>query len=55
MEQNRYVIDSVAHLTGAARDAALAKAGRSVDSLGALGGWLELLPRPTIRRRRRAR
>ena len=40
MEQNRYVIDSVAHLTGPARDAALAKAGRSVDSLGALGGWL---------------
>ncbi|HEY2162499.1 MAG TPA: alpha/beta fold hydrolase [Gemmatimonadaceae bacterium] len=40
MEQNRYVIDSVAHLRGPARDSALAKAGRSVDSLGALGGWL---------------
>jgi len=40
MDQNRYVIDSVAHLRGPARDSALAKAGRSVDSLGALGGWL---------------
>jgi uncharacterized protein len=40
MEQNRYVIDSVARVRGAARDSALAKAGRSVDSLGAHGGWL---------------
>jgi hypothetical protein len=40
MAQNRYVIDSVTHLRGPARDSALAKAGHSVDSLGALGGWL---------------
>ncbi|HEV8449739.1 MAG TPA: alpha/beta fold hydrolase [Gemmatimonadaceae bacterium] len=40
MDQNRYVIDSVAHLRGPTRDSALAKAGRSVDSLGAQGGWL---------------
>jgi len=40
MEQNRYVIDSVSRLRGPARDSALAKAGRSLDSLGARGGWL---------------
>lgn len=40
MEQNRYTIDSVAHLRGAARDSALARAGRSVDSIGRQGGWL---------------
>ncbi len=45
MEQNRYVIDSVARLTGPARDAALAKAG----ALGGLAGRARrmagLLPR----------
>ncbi len=40
MEQNRYTIDSVAHLRGALRDSTLAKAGRSLDSLAALGGWM---------------
>jgi dienelactone hydrolase len=40
MEQNRYAIDSVAHLRGAARDSALARAGRSLDSAAARGGWL---------------
>jgi dienelactone hydrolase len=40
MEQNRYVIDSVAHLSGPARDSTLAKAARTVDSLGGSGGWL---------------
>jgi uncharacterized protein len=40
MEQNRYTIDSVARLRGAARDTALAHAGRALDSLAAAGGWL---------------
>ncbi len=40
MEQNRYTIDSVARLRGALRDSSLAKAGRSLDSIAALGGWL---------------
>jgi dienelactone hydrolase len=40
MEQNRYAIDSVARLRGAARDSALARAGRAVDSIGTLGGWM---------------
>ena len=40
MEQNRYAIDSVAHLRGTLRDSTLARAGRSLDSLGALGGWM---------------
>jgi dienelactone hydrolase len=40
MEQNRYSIDSVAHLRGALRDSTLAHAGRSLDSLAALGGWM---------------
>lgn len=54
MEQNRYSIDSVAHLRGAARDSALARAGRSVDSIGRLGGWLGFFlsydPTPVARR-----
>ena len=40
MAQNRYVFDSVQHLRGPARDSALARSVRSVDSAGALGGWL---------------
>ena len=40
MEQNRYSIDSIARLRGPARDTTLARAGRSVDSLGKLGGWM---------------
>lgn len=40
MEQNRYAIDSVAHVRGPMRDTALARAGRSLDSIAALGGWL---------------
>jgi dienelactone hydrolase len=39
MEQNRYVIDSVAHLRGAQRDSVLARAARAVDSAAKLPGW----------------
>ena len=40
MEQNRYSIDSVGHMRGTARDSALARAGRSVDSIARQGGWM---------------
>jgi uncharacterized protein len=40
LEQNRYAIDSVARLRGAERDTALARAGRSLDSIARAGGWL---------------
>lgn len=40
MEQNRFTIDSVGHMRGAVRDSALARAGRSIDSIGRQGGWM---------------
>jgi pimeloyl-ACP methyl ester carboxylesterase len=54
MEQNRYVIDSVAHLTGVQRDSVLARAGRAVDSAARVPGWqgffLNYDPKPTASR-----
>jgi dienelactone hydrolase len=55
MEQNRYMIDSVAHISGGARrDSLLARAGRAVDSLAQLPGWqgffLNYDPKPTAGR-----
>ena len=54
MEQNRYVIDSVAHLTGAQRDTVLARARRAVDSAAKVPGWqgffLNYDPTPTATR-----
>jgi dipeptidyl aminopeptidase/acylaminoacyl peptidase len=38
-EQNRYVIDSVMHLQGAARDSTIARARRAADSLAREGAW----------------
>lgn len=39
-EQNRYMIDSVKHLTGARRDSAMAYAVRAADSLASKTPWL---------------
>ena len=54
MGQNRYIIDSVAHLSGAQRDTLLARAGRSVDSAAKAPGWqgffLNYDPKPTAAR-----
>jgi dienelactone hydrolase len=56
MEQNRYFIDSVAHVSGAQRDSLVARAGRAVDSLAKLPGWqgffLNYDPKPTAGRLR---
>ncbi|HTE47663.1 MAG TPA: alpha/beta fold hydrolase [Gemmatimonadaceae bacterium] len=38
-EQNRYLIDSVAHLQGAARDSTMARARRSADSVAGKRAW----------------
>jgi len=54
MGQNRYVIDSVAHVTGAQRDTLLARAGRALDSAARAPGWqgffLTYDPKPTAAR-----
>lgn len=54
MEQNRYVVDSVAHVTGAQRDTVLARATRAVDSAAKAPGWqgffLNYDPKPTASR-----
>ena len=54
MEQNRYVVDSVAHMTGAQRDTILARATRAVDSAAKAPGWqgffLNYDPKPTASR-----
>ena len=54
MGQNRYMIDSVAHLGGARRDTLLARAGHSVDSAAKAPGWqgffLNYDPKPTAAR-----
>ena len=53
-EQNRYVIDSVRHVTGAQRDSAIARAGRAADSLASKTPWLQFYfdydPTQTARR-----
>jgi uncharacterized protein len=38
-EQNRYLIDSVAHLRGAARDSMILRTRRAADSLARNGAW----------------
>jgi len=54
MEQNRYIIDSVAHIRGAQRDSLLARVGRSLDSAAKVPGWqgffLTYDPKPTAAR-----
>jgi pimeloyl-ACP methyl ester carboxylesterase len=40
-EQNRFVIDSIRHLQGAARDSAIARATRGLDSTAAHQPWLK--------------
>lgn len=54
MEQNRYMIDSVSHVTGTQRDSLLARASRAVDSLAKAPGWqgffLNYDPKPTASR-----
>ena len=54
MGQNRYVVDSVAHLTGAQRDTVLARAVRAIDSAAKVPGWqgffLNYDPKPTAGR-----
>jgi len=40
-EQNRYGIDSLAHLRGAARDSAIARAARATDAGAANQPWLK--------------
>jgi hypothetical protein len=54
MGQNRYIIDSVAHISGAQRDTLLARAGRAVDSAAKAPGWqgffLNYDPKPTAAR-----
>jgi dienelactone hydrolase len=54
MEQNRYIIDSVAHIAGAQRDSLLARVGRSLDSAAKVPGWqgffLSYDPKPTAAR-----
>jgi dienelactone hydrolase len=54
MGQNRYIIDSVAHLSGAQRDTLLARAGRAVDSAAKAPGWqgffLNYDPKPAAAR-----
>lgn len=54
LEQNRYIIDSVAHIAGAQRDSLLARVGRSLDSAAKVPGWqgffLNYDPKPTAAR-----
>ena len=54
MGQNRFIIDSVARLTGAQRDTVLARAIRAVDSAAKVPGWqgffLNYDPKPTAGR-----
>jgi dienelactone hydrolase len=54
MAQNRYVLDSVAHITGAQRDTLLARVSHALDSLakarGAESFFLSYDPKPTAAR-----
>ena len=54
MDQNRYIIDSVAHIAGVQRDSLLARVGRSLDSAAKVPGWqgffLNYDPKPTAAR-----
>jgi dipeptidyl aminopeptidase/acylaminoacyl peptidase len=54
MEQNRYVIDSVGHVTGVQRDSLMARVSRAVDSAAKVPGWqgffLNYDPKPTAAR-----
>ena len=54
MEQNRYIIDSLAHLRGAQRDTLLARVTHTVDSAAKVPGWqgffLNYDPKPTAAR-----
>ena len=54
MGQNRYIIDSVAHVAGAQRDTLLARVARTLDSAAKVPGWrgffLNYDPKPTAAR-----
>ena len=55
--QQRYMVDSVARMTGAAREAALAQYRRNTDSVAAVSPWMRFFiehdPVPVARRVRR--